>query len=35
MKPEKMTESDLAEVRQAVQTLEASSENIRRAAGIS
>ena len=34
MKPENMTESDLANVRRAVQTLEVSSENIRRAAGI-
>ena len=34
MKPEKMTQADLEQVRQAVKTLEGSSENIRRAAGI-
>ena len=35
MKPEKMTESDLSEVRNAVKRLEESSANIRSAAGIS
>ena len=34
LKPEKMTEADLADLRRAMQTLESSSENIRRAAGI-
>lgn len=35
MKPEKMTQSDLADLRSAMQRLEESSANIRRAAGIS
>lgn len=35
MKPEKMTESDLADVRSAMQRLDESSANIRSAAGIS
>lgn len=35
MKPDKMTESDLADVRSAMQRLEQSSANIRSAAGIS
>ncbi len=35
MKPEKMTEVDLTELRRAVQKLDESSANIRRAAGIS
>ena len=34
LKPEKMTEADLTDLRRAMQTLESSSENIRRAAGI-
>ena len=34
-RPEKMTEADLNEIRRAMQTLESSSENIRRSAGIS
>ena len=34
LKPEKMTEADLADLRRAMQTLESSSENIRRSAGI-
>lgn len=34
LKPDKMTEADLADLRRAMQTLESSSENIRRAAGI-
>ena len=34
LKPDKMTEADLADLRRAMQTLESSSENIRRAAGV-
>ena len=34
MKPEKMTEADLADLRRSIQTLESSSENLRRAAGV-
>ncbi len=34
VKPEKMTESDLADLRRSMQKLESSSENLRRAAGM-